>query len=48
MNKSNLFVALVFYGVWWCGLFGQIHYRSKGVVGTDPQKLCAFKSSLIL
>ena len=21
MNKDNLFVALVFYGVIWCGLF---------------------------
>ena len=23
MNKDNLFVALVFYGVIWCGLFGR-------------------------
>ncbi len=23
MNKDNLFVALVFYRLGWCGLFGQ-------------------------
>ena len=23
MNNENLFVALVFYGIRWCGLFGQ-------------------------
>ena len=56
MNKSSLFVALVFYGLLCgllrCGVFGKIHYQKihrqrEGVVGTAIRNFVLSKSNFI-